>query len=122
MTEYGPAPHLADFGLVETTSNKYQPRTYANAKLGDGTIRFASHWNSRGEICTLNAILQYNRPYFDVDIRNPLPPEEAAKWITENNIEVLNVAGNRETTAPGIQMFVDNYMTKVLLILGYELK
>jgi hypothetical protein len=122
LTEYGPAPWLADLGLVETKSNKYQPRTYTNARDGDGTIRFATDWDSRGEICTLNAILQYNRPYFDVDVRNPLPPEDAAKWIEENKIEVLNVAGNRETTSPGIQEFVKDYMTQVLLKLGHELK
>jgi len=117
ITYSGPKPeYAAEYGLVETTSNKYQPRTYANAKLGDGTVRFASDFSSPGEICTLKAIQQYKKPHIDVDVEKPIPPKDVAKWIMDNNIYVLNVAGNREA---GIQKFVEQYLEQVFTELGY---
>ena len=118
LTEYGKNPSLARYGLVETTSFSYVPRTYANAKLGDGTIRFAVDFESRGEIVTLDGIKKYNKPYIDVDFNNPIPVGEVVEWLKKNNIEVLNVAGNRETVAPGLQEFVVEYLGKVIEVLN----
>lgn len=114
ITEYGPNPDLGrTYGLVETVSSNYVPRTYANAKLGDGTIRFATDFTSRGEIVTLDGIAKYNKPYIDVHVSNPCPISDVVRWIKDNNIEVLNVAGNRESTSPGIQEFVVYFLEKV---------
>lgn len=85
-----------------------------NAKIGDGTIRFAGDFSSPGEICTLKAIQYYSKPWFDVDVNNPPPTSEVVAWIKDNNIGVLNVAGNRESKSPGVGAFVKDYMVKVL--------
>lgn len=115
ITEYGPNPDLGRiYGLVETTSSSYVPRTYANAKLGDGTIRFATDFQSRGEIVTLDGIEKYKKPYIDVHVNNPRPIGDVVNWIKDNNIEVLNVAGNRESTSPGLCDFVTYYLEKVI--------
>lgn len=122
LTENGPNPSLKMFGLKEHSSNKYPPRTYANVKDADGTIRFAANFNSPGEKCTLKAIYQYKKPHIDVDLNNPIPPIEVAEWIKNNKISVLNVAGNRESTNPGIEEFVIKYLYKVFTILNYKPK
>lgn len=115
LTEYGLKPKLSKiFDFVEHSSSKYPPRTYDNVKNSDGTIRFANDFNSAGEKCTLKAITQYNKPYIDVDINNPIDHEVVVEWIIKNNIKVLNVAGNRESTSPGIFVFVKKYITEVL--------
>lgn len=115
LTELGPMPEWAEeFNLVEHKSNKYQPRTFQNVKDSDGTLRFAGKFNSAGERCTLKAITQYNKPYFDIDIYDPPTKGEVVQWIKDNNIEIINVAGNRESTVPGIEAFVEEYMTKLL--------
>lgn len=114
LTEDGPTPELAKLGLVEHSSPTYPPRTYSNAKNSDGTIRFASNFNSPGEKCTLKAINYYKKPYIDVDIKNPRPVEEVVEWILANNIQTLNVAGNRESTNRGTFDFVVKYLTEVL--------
>lgn len=120
-TEKGSEPELGElYNLKEHTSDHYVPRTYANAKDSDGTIRIATNFGSPGEKCTLKAIHQYNRPYIDVSMNNPRPISEIAAWIRENKIETLNVAGNRESTAPGIAAFAESYLTKVIQELENE--
>jgi hypothetical protein len=115
ITEDGPRPAIAKhFNLTETSTSRYEPRTYANAKLGDGTIRFATDWYSAGEICTLEAIEKYSKPYIDIDPTNPRPVSEVEKWIKDNNIKVLNVAGNRESKSPGICKFTREYIVKLI--------
>ena len=115
LTEYGSKPQLKEmFGAIEHSSSKYPPRTFENVKNSDGTIRFADNFNSAGEKCTLKAINQYNKPYIDVDKNNPIDHTLVVDWIVKNNIKILNVAGNRESTSPGIFIFARDYLTKVL--------
>lgn len=118
LTENGYKPELGDlYGLECHTSDKYPPRTYDNAKNSDGTIRFAKKWRSSGEILTLKAVSQYNKPHIDVDFYTPIPHEEVVDWIVENDIKVLNVAGNCESTCRGLSEFVDNYLFTVFTLL-----
>jgi hypothetical protein len=87
-----------EFGLCAIPGG-YKERTRLNVEEADGTIRFAFDFSSPGERCTLNSIRYYNRPYLDIDLSNPnLFTLEHIKattlWIIQNNIQVLNVAGN----------------------------
>lgn len=118
LTEDGPNPLLGSlYGLVEHTSMKYPPRTFANAKEGDGTIRFAVNFETAGEKLTLKAVKQFGRPHIDVDVADPIRHQEVVDWIISNNIKVLNVTGNRESTFPGIGDFVEEYLCKVIELL-----
>jgi hypothetical protein len=114
ITLEGPRPDLlALYDMKEHSASGYPPRTEANVKDSDGTIRFAKTFKSAGEKCTLRAIKWFNRHYFDVDIANLPPVERVREWLAENNIKVLNVAGNSEDTAPGIGDIVCQYLTRV---------
>ena len=120
-TEIGDKPEwIKRFNLQETRTNNYVPRTYVNAKLGDGTIRFAYNFNSPGEICTKKACEKYNKPIIDVNVENPCPVEEVVVWIQRNNIQILNIAGNRESVYPGIGKFVEEFLSRVFVKLGEE--
>jgi Circularly permutated YpsA SLOG family len=117
-TENGPNSDLKTvYGLVESKSDKYPPRTFDNAKNSDGTIRFAINFGTPGEQLTLKAINQYKRPYIDVDVANPIKHMEVVDWIVANNIVTLNVAGNAESKYKGMRDFVDNYLFQVLTLL-----
>lgn len=119
-TLIGPKPDWAEkYGLKESDSPKYPPRTYDNVFNSDGTIRFASNFNSPGEKCTLKFINQCQKFYKDIDVMNPLPIEDVVKWINDNNIEILNVAGNSEKTCNGIGLEVENYLTELFQALGF---
>ena len=110
IAQDGNHPEFVDkYGIQEHSSPKYQPRTAMNVKSSDGTMRFATKWSSPGERLTLKMVNQYHKPIFDVD-PNETQPEEAAKWIIENNIEILNVAGNAEKTSPGIGTFTEGFL------------
>jgi hypothetical protein len=103
----GPRPEYIElYGASKCGSNKYKDRTWKNVETADATIRFATVWNSPGEKCTWNAIEKYDKSYFNVDLNDPhydLCVDEVAEWIEENEIAVLNVAGNAEKTSPDIE-------------------
>ena len=105
-TELGNEPSLARFGLQETESSDYPTRTMKNVHESDGTVRIAFDFNSAGERLTRNLCIDAQKPYFDVAVFEGgawvSDPEDLAQWIIKHKIKVLNVAGNRETTCPGL--------------------
>lgn len=109
------------YNIKEHKSFKYPPRTAVNVKESDGTVRFASNFNSPGVILTLKMINQYKKPYFDIDINNPVDIDEFRLWLKKNNINVLNVAGNSESSSPGIEFIVKDYLRKSLQIVRNKL-
>jgi hypothetical protein len=106
-TEVGPAPWLADYGLVECSEPGYAARRRRNVKDADTRLLFGDQ-NSRGSIGLLkdwatignSRVYQWVEPevetprgvarFLDTLARNPKAPE------------VLLVAGNRESGWPGI--------------------
>jgi hypothetical protein len=114
MTQNGPRPEFCKlFNVIEHSSATYPPRTFSNVKDSDATIRFARDFTSSGELLTLKAITQYKRPFLDIDITNPLHPNEVRLWLRSNNIKKLNIAGNAEKRSKGIHDFVFNYLVRV---------
>jgi len=113
-TADGPRPDLAvDFGLQEHSSPNYAPRTRRNVQEADAAVRLARKWNTSGERATLKFLRHYGKPYLNVSIDSPVPPAAVAKWLLDNRVRVLNVAGNREQNAPGIENFVAAYLKNV---------
>lgn len=109
------------YGVEAHSSSSYVPRTRANVRDSDGTIRLAFNFGSKGEKCTLRAIEDHHKPYFDVDLNNPPAVEEAAAWLKDNGIETLNVAGNAEQTASGTHAATTEYLTRVFEKLGLKI-
>ena len=107
----GSHPEYAElYNIKEHQSSQYPPRTECNVKDSDGTIRFAINFDSPGEKCTLKFIKKHNKPYLDININFMPKVEEVKKWLIDNNVEILNVAGNSEKRCPGIQRIVKNYI------------
>ncbi len=122
ITTNGPHPEYAGlYNMREHVSPNYVPRTYDNVRDSNGTIRLAFNFFSPGEVCTLKAIKQYDRPHIDVDLNSPRPHQEVVDWILENNIEVLNVAGNSEKTHKGTGEAVYDYLKEVFRLLEESL-
>ena len=118
----GPRPDFARlYGLTEHDSEDYVPRTYQNAKDGDGTVRLAGNFDSRGEVCTLKAVKQFGKVHFDVDLSDPPPVVEFIDWLVLNGIETLNVAGNAEQTFSGSYMKSVIYLTEAFFVAGLEM-
>jgi hypothetical protein len=93
MTEEGPAPWLADFGLVECSVPGYPARTLENVKNSNGTVIFGDE-NSEGSRLTKRFC--GNTLYKKPCTVNPTV-EECLYFIWHHKIEKMNVAGNRRS-------------------------
>lgn len=103
-TDTGAEPDLAKLGLREHESSQYPPRTGANIAMADGTLVFGDP-TSPGCRLTIRIARQAGSPLFICRWQSnaPLPDaHEFAAWLREHEVEVLNVAGNRERLNPGI--------------------
>jgi hypothetical protein len=99
---------LQSMGLVPTVSSDYGARTRLNVKESDGTALFGN-MDSPGSRLTLGYTLTSQKPH----IVNPTS-EELARWIISKQIRILNVAGNRESHNPGIQLSTLNTVFSAL--------
>lgn len=107
-TEYGPAPWLADYGLVEDESVEYHGRTDKNVRNADGTVIFGS-LNEPGSRRTLYTCIRYGKPH----IENPTV-QDLIDFIVQHKINMLNVAGNRESKHPEVIERVRSVLKPVL--------
>lgn len=114
----GPRPEFADlYGVKEHASDRYPPRTALNVKESDATLRFATDWDSPGEVLTRRMCERYGRPQLEVTPGGSTSPAEVAEWLVRNDVRVLNVAGNTERTSPGIAAFVTAFLGEVFRLL-----
>ena len=118
MTEKGPKPELAEFGLEECTRKGYPARTLRNVEDSDGTVIFTHKWG-RGSELTRHYVDVSNKTGFYIDPQCDLIEyagltAKMQKWLDRYNIKVLNVAGSRESSEPGIQEWVRKWLTTSL--------
>ena len=123
--EQGRHPEFVElYNVQEHQSHNFKPRTWANVRDSDGTIRFATDFKSSGEVCTRDAIRYHKKPHLDVRLEPAFLVKDyekwqkrVADWIVKNKIKVLNVAGNRESTSPGLSTRVQKLLKGVFEIL-----
>ncbi len=109
LTEAGPRPEFAVlFGALELPGGGYPERTRANARDSDATICFGDP-DSPGGRTTLRACAGFGKPVYLV-IEGSTEPSDMAAWIEAEEVGVLNVAGNRESTEPGIGERVERFL------------
>jgi hypothetical protein len=112
-----PHPEFADlYGARELPTSNYADRTEANARDSDATIWFGSA-DTSGARATLGACRRLGRPHMLV-VEGRTRPSEVAAWIAANAFRVLNVAGNRESKAPGIGATGERFLGEVFRQLG----
>lgn len=98
-TQYGPDPELANFGLIESISELYPPRTKYNVENSDATIILSQEMTSAGTALTIKLCILAQKPYHLVHLNEQLEEQfylAAADFIEHNRVGVLNVAGNHE--------------------------
>src|SRR4051812_35930033 len=115
-TEDGPRPDLAArHGLVEAETPAYPERTGRNVRLADGTVVFAAE-GSPGSRLTVGLCRRHGRPC--LELPRDLPAGAAAarlrSWLADNRVRTLNVAGSRESGAPGIGAHVARVLVLAL--------
>lgn len=97
-------PLAARYPMTETPDRRYAQRTEWNVRDSDGTLIVSLGPPDRGTALTLALARRMGRPSFVVDLGPPHPAVGAREWIEREGIRVLNVAGPRESRAPGIYL------------------
>jgi Circularly permutated YpsA SLOG family len=120
-TENGPNWELREFGLIEGTSEKYQPRTRENVKKSDGTVIFSKIPLCHGSRLTHTCTVKFYKPHLlieprtkDWELSNASQRAEFLHWLEKNKIVILNVAGNTESHNPGIGKLVEDFLVTAL--------
>lgn len=80
----------------------YKKRTELNAKDSDGTLIIIKEPPIGGTLYTIEMLKKHEKPFLVFDLSTNLKITDISKWILENNIHKLNVAGPRASQTEGI--------------------
>lgn len=100
MAEDGRIPRR--YTLTETEAREYSVRTERNVADSDGTLILHRGRLSGGTELTYRMARKHRKPCLRISLTEAPSIEAARVWIVENQVRVLNVAGPRESSSPGI--------------------
>ncbi len=111
-------------GLEETESANYLVRTRLNAEYSTGTLIFTHGPLSGGSAKTEQFCRKLDKPSLHIDLAaNTVTSLKVVNWLfflaefTGDQNVILNIAGQRESKAPGLQAEVKAFLIEVVRIL-----
>ena len=114
--EDGPLPDR--YVLKETSTANYPERTEQNVVDSDGTLVISHGSLTEGSAYTIEMAIKHGRPWLHLDMER-LTLQEASQrlrsWMATSSIEVLNVAGPRQSNDSRIY---DTVLAVLLASLG----
>ncbi|MFO7767698.1 MAG: putative molybdenum carrier protein [bacterium] len=97
------------YPLEETPSREYEQRTEWNVRDSDATLILNRGPLDGGTLYTVNIAREMGRPHLIVQLeemdgeeRERAGQARVRRWLEDEEVEVLNVAGPREQKRPGI--------------------
>lgn len=113
ISENGPIPD--HYPLVETDDAEYVERTRLNVTDADGILVLYAHSLDAGTRHTLNLAADIGRPSLTVDLTLDPDPADVVAWLArfEKGV-VINIAGPRESSSPGIYQQAVEYLGRLL--------
>ena len=101
-------PIDAQYQLQQTPGSNYLQRTEWNVRDSDGTVIFSMGKRLSGNsIETLDFAIKHRRPYLHLSaVFRDHAASKLKRWLQQNNIRVLNVAGPRASKEPAVAEFV----------------
>lgn len=111
--------------MIETDSRDYPTRTILNIVNSDGTIVITFGDPTGGSALTLRKCLEKFKPSLHVNLKhfvnaalmgtnNEQARDAICKWLTNNAIDILNVAGSRLSKVPDIYERVYSILEMVI--------
>ncbi|MBI84696.1 MAG: molybdenum cofactor carrier [Planctomycetaceae bacterium] len=104
-----PQGRLAEDGIIpsryelkESNSAEYWVRTEQNVLDSDGTLIIHRGSLQGGTRLTYRLTKKHGKPCFRADLSEDPCPGAVRAWMKEYEIEILNVAGPRESSIPSI--------------------
>jgi hypothetical protein len=118
LAEDGRIP--ARYALSETDSPEYWVRTEQNVIDSDATLilcrRPEGTRPTGGTELTMRMADRHGRPCLVVNLDQPGHIEEVRRWLQDHRVEVLNVAGPRESQSPGIAAQAKQFLSGLLAV------
>jgi hypothetical protein len=122
-----PKGRLAEDGLIperyplrETRTTRYARRTLWNVRDSDATLILAREPLGGGTAYTERCARELERPCLVVppDAADDAALERVRAWLSANDVEILNVAGPRESGAPGTHDLAAAFLRALLATAG----
>ncbi len=110
------------YSLKETESEGYEERTLTNIINSDATLILIGLGSSvdtisDGTKLTVEELNKSSKPYLIVEVsdnhKNDVNVNQVIDWLRSNGIKVLNIAGPRESTVPGIYDTSANFLNQL---------
>lgn len=93
------------YQLKETDSDEFSERTKLNIRDADATLVIVAKVPIKvtdGTILTIQEIKRTQQAHLIIDLSQTIKIQDIVAWLNENRIDVLNIAGPRESQSPGI--------------------
>jgi len=103
----------AEYQLSETPESNYLQRTEWNVRDSDATLIFTlSDKLDGGSKKTAEFCTKLGKPY--LHFRPGVHPKFIARFLARHRVKVLNVAGKRESSAPGVYRLTVDALTQAI--------
>lgn len=104
----------ARYQLTEMQSSDYAARTEQNVVDSDGTLILYCPPLSGGTLLTQTKAKLWNKPLLRQRLDQAVDYERIVAWIAEHRIRILNIAGPRGSSAPGLQELAQQVVANLL--------
>jgi len=108
----------AIYPLVETDDRDYSYRTRLNVLDADGTLILNRGELSGGTRLTAEIAETEGKPCLVVELDRSPDPSAVLRWLQLNAVRILNVAGPREETQPGIHDAALGFLRKLFTLVS----
>lgn len=107
----------AIYNMEELTKGGFPTRTKKNIESSDGTVIFCQGKPSTGTKLTVDHSEAIQKPFLVVDLDAVITPTAIRMiqdWVAKENIQILNVAGPRQSKAPMVAMMAKKILLTAL--------
>ncbi len=103
----------ARYSLTELRTADYPARTRRNARTADATLILTRGRLTGGSAYTAQVAQRLGKPLHVVDLASRPRAAPVRAWMAAHDVQVLNVAGPRESKAPGIQQQAKRFLLRL---------
>lgn len=104
------------YPLNETPDSSYETRTKLNVRDSDGTLILYDGKLDDGTLLTAELAEKSEKPLLKIDLTGEKDNnlQKISNWINFNYLEIINIAGPRESNSPGIYMKTLHFLEEIL--------
>jgi hypothetical protein len=103
-----------DYPLNETPSERYDQRTEWNVRDSEGTLVINMGRLSSGTLHTVQIAKALKKPFLVVQVDQKMDCGAITKWFEGHDIQILNIAGPRQSKYPDIYLKTKNLLMGLL--------